>query len=134
MYQNEDIDNKVTQLRKGVLELVILSALRHRSHYGYSLIRKLAAAGALDLKEGTIYPILSRLAREGMVQTRWAESSQGPPRKYYALTPAGRLMFEALRREFQRLTALVEAAANDSDSAPEVEQPKTIILGDQDHG
>lgn len=86
MYQNDEIDNKITQLRKGILELAILTALYLRTHYGYSLVRDLTAAGALDLKEGTIYPILSRLAKEGLVRTEWVESNQGPPRKYYALT------------------------------------------------
>jgi PadR family transcriptional regulator PadR len=133
MYQIDDIDNKVTQLRKGILELAILSALYRKSHYGYSLIRKLTAAGALDLKEGTIYPILARLAREGMVQTRWMESNQGPPRKYYALSDAGRVTFEALNLEFRRLVALVEAAACNGEATSEVPETKNIILGKPDH-
>jgi len=114
MYQSDEIENKVTQLRKGILELAILSALYRNTHYGYSLVREMTAAGALDLKEGTIYPILSRLAREGLVQTEWVESNQGPPRKYYALTRAGRVMCEALKGELHRLVTLVEAAGQDT--------------------
>ena len=66
----EDIDNKVTQLRKGILELAIMAALYHETHYGYSLVRNLAGPGSVELKEGTIYPILARLAREGLVHLR----------------------------------------------------------------
>jgi len=107
-YMAEDIENKVTQLRKGILELAIMGALYGGSHYGYSLVRSLTAASALDLKEGTIYPILGRLAKEGLVHSEWVESSQGPPRKYYSLTIAGQKQYEAISEEFQRLVALVE--------------------------
>jgi len=133
MYQSEEIDNKITQLRKGILELAILSALYRKSHYGYSLVRDLTAAGALDLKEGTIYPILSRLAKEGLVRTEWVESNQGPPRKYYALTGAGRAMCEALNREFRRLVGLVDAAEQDIAPESKVQKMKRIIIGDPDH-
>lgn len=110
MYRSQEIENKVTQLRKGILELAILSALYRNSHYGYSLVRDLTAAGVFNLKEGTIYPILSRLAKEGLVRTEWVESNQGPPRKYYALTDSGRTMCEVLLNEFRRLVNVVEAA------------------------
>jgi PadR family transcriptional regulator, regulatory protein PadR len=126
----DEIDNKVTQLRKGILELAILSALYQKSHYGYSLVRDLTTAGAAELKEGTIYPILSRLAKEGLVRSEWVESNQGPPRKYYLLTDEGQVICEALNREFRRLVSLVEAAGQESASAREPRSSKIIILGD----
>ena len=128
MYQHQEIENKVTQLRKGILELAILSALYRNTHYGYSLVREMTAAGVFNLKEGTIYPILSRLAKEGLVQTEWVESKQGPPRKYYALTDSGRTMCEVLMNEFHRLVNVVEAADQEAkpDSEDKVNQ-KTII-------
>ena len=131
MYKNEEIDNKVAQLRKGILELAILAALYRNAHYGYSLVRKMAESGALEVKEGTIYPILSRLAKEGLVQTEWVESNQGPPRKYYSLTHSGRSMCKALDTEFRRLVNLVDTAGQQSknDSA---EKEKTIILRKDD--
>jgi PadR family transcriptional regulator, regulatory protein PadR len=101
------MDNKIRQLRKGVLELALLGCLYHESHYGYSLIRSLSLDSDLDLTEGTIYPILSRLAREGLVRSDWAESHQGPPRKYYSLTETGRKTFEVLVLEFQKLAAII---------------------------
>jgi len=104
------MENKITQLRKGILELAILGALSRRRHYGYSLVRTISGTGDIDLTEGTIYPILGRLAKEGLVQTEWVESTQGPPRKYYALTPKGEEAFRVLDDEFRKLAALVANA------------------------
>ena len=101
------MNNKIKQLRKGILELAILGALEHQSHYGYSLIKHLKGDNGIDLTEGTIYPILSRLAREGLVSAEWGESRQGPPRKYYALTENGRKAYEILHNEFAMLRDLV---------------------------
>jgi PadR family transcriptional regulator PadR len=109
------MDNKIKQLRKGILELAIMGALEHRSHYGYSLIKHLTGGNGVELTEGTIYPILSRLSREGLVSAEWAESRHGPPRKYYALTPNGKKAFRILQKEFTLLHELVARAA----SAPE---------------
>lgn len=133
MYRNEEIENKVTQLRKGILELAILSALYRNSHYGYSLVRQMALAGVLGLKEGTIYPILSRLAKERLVQTEWVESNQGPPRKYYSLTDAGRVMCEALTGEFGSLIKLVDAAGQEDGFSPEDRTGKKIVIPRQDN-
>jgi PadR family transcriptional regulator PadR len=131
MYKNEEIDNKIAQLRKGILELAILAALYRNAHYGYSLVRKMAESGALEVKEGTIYPILSRLAKEGLVQTEWVESNQGPPRKYYSLTHSGRSMCKALDTEFRRLVNLVDTAGQQSNN-DSAEKEKTIILRKDD--
>jgi PadR family transcriptional regulator PadR len=124
----EEIDNKVTQLRKGILELAIMAALYHKIHYGYSLVRNLAGSGSVELKEGTIYPILARLAREGLVHSEWMESSQGPPRKYYSLTVSGRSMFESLQTEFQSLVRLVESARNNTAEEGQAKTAKKITI------
>jgi PadR family transcriptional regulator PadR len=101
------MENKITQLRKGILELAILGALSRGRHYGYSLVRTISGTGDIDLTEGTIYPILGRLAKEGLVQSEWVESSQGPPRKYYTLTLKGKEAFRVLAEEFRKLAAIV---------------------------
>jgi PadR family transcriptional regulator PadR len=88
--ENRFFDNWSTQLRKGMLELCILNAIKGSSLYGYDIVRKLRDIPSLVISEGTIYPILSRLKREGFVQTTIKESSEGPPRKYYELTEKGR--------------------------------------------
>jgi PadR family transcriptional regulator PadR len=87
--ENPFLDNWATQLRKGMLELCILNATRGTSLYGYDIVRKLRSIRGLVISEGTIYPILSRLKREGFVQTTIKESTEGPARKYYELTPKG---------------------------------------------
>lgn len=120
--------NKATQLRKGILELAVMAALHERSHYGYSLVRSLTATGAIEIKEGTIYPILARLSREGLVSSHWVESSQGPPRKYYGLTGAGRLACEALQEEFRRLVRLVEDAARPVAAAAGAPEERKIAI------
>lgn len=107
-----NMENKITQLRKGILELAILGALSRGRHYGYSLVRTIAGDSTIDLTEGTIYPILSRLAKEGLVASEWVESSQGPPRKYYTLTAKGEEAFRVLDGEFRKLSAIVTNARN----------------------
>lgn len=111
-----DMENKTTQLRKGILELAILGCLAKTRHYGYSLARTIAGDADIDLTEGTIYPILGRLAKEGLVRAEWVESSQGPPRKYYTLTPKGEEAYRILDAEFRKLAAIV--ANSQSDLAP----------------
>ena len=86
---NRFFDNWATQLRKGMLELCILNAIRGTSIYGYDIVRQLRLIDGLMIGEGTIYPILSRLKREGFVRTNIEESPEGPARKYYQLTKRG---------------------------------------------
>ena len=106
-YSDEGRDRRITQLRKGVLELAVMGVLYHERHYGYSLVGVLCERGSISLKEGTIYPILARLDRDGLVGSEWVESDQGPPRKYYTLTASGRQLFDELSRDFDLLVALV---------------------------
>ncbi|MFZ2501994.1 MAG: PadR family transcriptional regulator [Nocardioides sp.] len=81
-------DNSVTQLRRGVLEHCVLALLAGEPRYGYDLVTELSEAG-LIASEGTLYPLLSRLRKEQLVETTWQESSGGPPRRYYSLSPRG---------------------------------------------
>ena len=87
---NDTFDNWTVQVRKGVLELCILNALEGRERYGYELVKTLAALPGFGVTEGTLYPLLSRLRAQGLVKTRLEGSLEGPARKYYALTSAGR--------------------------------------------
>ena len=66
-YSGESRDRRITQLRKGILELAVMGVLYHEKHYGYSLVRVLCERGSISLKDGTIYPILARLDRDGLV-------------------------------------------------------------------
>ena len=85
----EIADNWTTQLRKGVLELCMLNIIGRSRVYGYDIVRQLRDIDALVVSEGTIYPILSRLKRDGLVRTSLEESPEGPARKYYELTRRG---------------------------------------------
>jgi PadR family transcriptional regulator, regulatory protein PadR len=82
--------NWSTQMRKGLLELAVLAALRGERLYGYDIVKRLASVGGLVMAEGTVYPMLSRFKRDGLVETALEESPEGPARKYYRLTPRGR--------------------------------------------
>jgi PadR family transcriptional regulator PadR len=82
--------DRAVQLRKGVLELAILAVLDRDEGYSIEIIERLAAYPALVATPGTVYPLLARLDKGGLVGTRWAQSAGGPPRKYYRLTPEGR--------------------------------------------
>ena len=86
----DPFDNWTVQVRKGILELCILNALEARERYGYELVKTLAALPGIGVTEGTLYPLLSRLRAQGLLQSRLEESGEGPARKYYALSPTGR--------------------------------------------
>jgi len=122
------MDNKIKQLRKGILELAILGCLYHESHYGYSLVKTLSGEGDITLTEGTIYPILSRLAKEGLVRSEWIESQQGPPRKYYSLTSEGKNTFEVLNIEFKKLAELILNADKEPEKKGQKEKRKKILV------
>lgn len=80
----------ITQLRRGVLEACVLALLAKEDRYGFDIARTLSSVGPIAMSEGTIYPLLSRLRKNGSVTTTWQESDAGPPRKYYAITAQGR--------------------------------------------
>lgn len=102
-------NNWSTQLRKGMLELCILNAIKDSSLYGYDIVRKLRNIEGLLVTEGTIYPILSRLKREGFVQTTIKESNEGPPRKYYELTAEGKEILSQMNNYWQDIKTGTDA-------------------------
>jgi PadR family transcriptional regulator PadR len=85
-------DNWTVQVRKGLIELSVLNALAERERYGYELVKTLVDLPGLNVTEGTLYPLLSRLRLQGLVETRLEESPEGPARKYYGLTDEGRAL------------------------------------------
>jgi DNA-binding PadR family transcriptional regulator len=96
------------ELRRGSLELIVLHLLEPAEAYGYEIVTKLTAEtnGALEIKDGTLYPLLYRLERAGFVAIRWETPERGVPRKYYRLTDAGR---EELARLTEEWTSFAEA-------------------------
>ncbi|MFP5416511.1 MAG: PadR family transcriptional regulator [Actinomycetes bacterium] len=83
-------ENRTAQIRKGVVELAVLGLLADGERYGSQVVDELSAQPALALTAGTVYPLLSRLLKAGLIDSTWQESPVGPPRKYYRLTAAGR--------------------------------------------
>lgn len=126
-YSDEDRERRVTQLRKGILELAVMGALCQERHYGYSLVRVLTEGSSVSIKEGTMYPILARLHRDGLVRSEWVESDEGPPRKYYELTSSGRELFEALRAEFGMLAALIHRDGIAREPAEEIPRKRLLM-------
>ena len=104
-----DTGSAMVQLRRGVLSSCVLALVASEERYGLDLVTELVASG-LATSEGTIYPLLARLRREGLVTSRWVESASGPPRRYYAATGAGRAAVEDFRVAWAALASSVDKA------------------------
>ena len=98
----------MTQMRRGALEYCVLALLVKEERYAPELIDALGRVDGLLTSEGTLYPLLGRLRRDGVVETTWRESPSGPPRRYYRLTPAGRQALARFTQEWQRFTNAVD--------------------------
>jgi PadR family transcriptional regulator PadR len=101
-------DALLAQMRRGTLQYCVLSLLADEERYGFDLVRGLAEMDGMVTSEGTIYPLLSRLRRDGLVESTWQESPTGPPRRYYRLTNEGRAALETFRVEWRRFRDAVD--------------------------
>jgi DNA-binding PadR family transcriptional regulator len=102
---NEQLDNLILELRRGMITLAVLSQLKEE-HYGYSLIKLLADKG-LDVDQGTLYPLLRRLESKELLQSDWnVEGSR--PRRYYKISPLGEDLLAELKKEWSRLAQMME--------------------------
>ena len=101
-----NIENTKAQMRKGVLEFCILSVLRDKEAYTSEILDTLKNAKLLVV-EGTVYPLLTRLKNDGLLDYRWEESNSGPPRKYYGLTEEGNLFLIELNGTWTELSDAV---------------------------
>lgn len=99
---------RITQLRKGALELAVLALLHESPRYGGQVVDDLGRRG-LEVSTGTIYPVLTRLRKAELVDTHWEESPSGPPRKFYTLTAEGERELESLAAAWRGLSSVVEA-------------------------
>jgi PadR family transcriptional regulator PadR len=105
--QKETTEQKNAQMRKGLLEFSILLAIARDRVYSSDILAKLKSANLLVV-EGTLYPLLSRLKMQELVQYDWEESPSGPPRKYYALTKNGRDTLAELKKTWKELSASLD--------------------------
>jgi PadR family transcriptional regulator, regulatory protein PadR len=101
--------NWEAQLRKGSLEMAILASLWQSRLYGLEILRALSEKSQLEVAEGTLYPILSRLKTEGLLQSEWVEAEAGHPRKYYWLTAPGRRRAREMAEAWQTFAASLGA-------------------------
>jgi PadR family transcriptional regulator PadR len=99
-------ENSKSQMRKGMLEYCILLLLRQKPAYANEIISRLKEADMIVV-EGTLYPLLTRLKNDGLLRYEWQESTQGPPRKYYALTADGQAALDQLDTAWQELARTV---------------------------
>ena len=98
-----------SQLRRGTLEYCILLMLRRRSCYGYEILQRLGRCAVTTATESTVYPLLRRLQKDGYLSASWQESAEGlPPRKYYALTPAGEDYLQAMSADWDSLLRTID--------------------------
>jgi len=107
-------DALLTQLRKGVLEYCVLACLRKDRAYGLELATRLSRYQVLFASEGTLYPLLSRMRRQGWVETTWQESTSGPPRRYYELTDQGRTALDLFSRAWEPFRQDVDTVLEES--------------------
>lgn len=103
-----NIDNTASQMRKGVLEFCILSIIKLGEAYPSDIIDKMKSAN-LNILEGTLYPLLTRLKNAEFLTYRWVESNSGPPRKYFSLTDKGADFYHELETTWLELANAVEA-------------------------
>lgn len=105
------VENVKSQMRKGMLEYCVMLLLDKKSYYSSDIIDELERAN-LIVVEGTLYPLLSRLKKEGLLDYEWQESPSGPPRKYYRLTDEGKSVLSALDESWRSLAGTVEGIKN----------------------
>ncbi|KEQ31503.1 PadR family transcriptional regulator [Pedobacter antarcticus] len=106
-------ENTQTQMRKGILEYCVLLIISKGEIYASDIIAELRAAKLLVV-EGTLYPLLTRLKNNGLLSYNWVESTSGPPRKYYVLTPEGTAILGQLDGTWQELSFAIDHAKNAS--------------------
>ena len=106
-----NIENTQSQMRKGILEFCILSIVRRGEAYPSDIVDEMRGCN-LQILEGTLYPLLTRLKNSEMLSYRWVESNSGPPRKYFMLTEKGEAFYKELEQTWNELSNAVNALAN----------------------
>jgi PadR family transcriptional regulator, regulatory protein PadR len=103
-----DAENQIAQMRRGLLPYCVLAMLRGTERYGFELVQALGSVDGLVTGEGTIYPLLARLRRQGLAGTTWRDSDAGPPRRYYRITEAGEAALADFTTAWARLRDSVD--------------------------
>ncbi|MEH6659931.1 PadR family transcriptional regulator [Leeuwenhoekiella marinoflava] len=97
-----------SQVKKGTLSFIVLNAISAKELYGYELIEIIKNSTAIEIAEGTLYPLMNRLTKEGLTTSKWVEQESGIPRKYYILTKDGKATLKAMRTYWNELEASIK--------------------------
>ena len=120
------IENTKAQMRKGVLEMCVLSIISKKEAYPSDIIKKLKAA-KLIVVEGTLYPLLSRLKNAELLGYEWIESKAGPPRKYYNLTSDGQIFLSSLQEGWNDLKNAVSVATEITEASKTTTKKRATV-------
>lgn len=115
MENKMNIENTQSQMRRGILEFCILSVIRRGEAYPSDIVEEMKES-KLQVLEGTLYPLLTRLKNAGMLTYRWVESNSGPPRKYFSLTDQGETFYKQLEGTWNELANAVNKLKNKEES------------------
>ncbi len=118
-----NIENTASQMRKGVLEFCILSIIKQGEAYPSDIIERMKSAN-LNILEGTLYPLLTRLKNAEFLTYRWIESNSGPPRKYFSLTEKGAAFYKELEATWNELASAVKELSNAEQTNNEEQEAK----------
>ena len=122
-----NVDSWQSQLRKGAAELVVLSLLKGRDLYGGALLDRAGGSGGI-LSDGTLYPLLARLEREGKLAGQWEMADDARiPRKYYRLTPEGEALLAEMQRLWHDFSAFVSGAIEEKEHEPAAAAPRRSL-------
>ncbi len=108
MAKDDKIAKWESQVRKGMLDFIILICLANREFYGYELIKRIKDIAEINVSEGTIYPLLNRLKKEGLIISRWVEMESGIPRKYYKITARGENILSGMKEAWKKFSLSID--------------------------
>jgi len=101
-----------SQVKKGTLSFIVLHVLHGNEYYGYELIENIKTRTDIEVAEGTLYPLINRLQKEGLATSKWIEQESGIPRKYYTLTPAGEQTLTHMQAYWDELEQAIKKLAH----------------------
>ncbi len=110
--KNEFIEKWKSQVKKGTLSFIVLNAISKKELYGYELMEVIKSTTAIEIAEGTLYPLMNRLKKEGLASSKWVEQESGIPRKYYELTKEGKLTLADMKSYWNDLEIAIKKLTN----------------------
>lgn len=106
---NKDFDIRwKSQIKKGLIEYIIMLLLEKKTYYGYELLDKITEVASIEIAEGTLYPLLNRLKKDELVTSKWQEMDSGIPRKYYTITQKGIAQIKLMDSYFDDIQASIK--------------------------